>query len=226
MKPTYTILDNAYDEPLILQDLFIARSTATRTVVKDTGSLDQMIIEGHNLKYHGGLIASGTIEKVIFANESGKAMQVFSHLDLNAGTFDGDTILDYANSLMNGITSRGLKFLGSKHSDTFYGTAGNDRVFGRAGDDVLGGRGGQDVLTGGSGCDTFNFEEGAGKDIITDFDAVGGVGHQDFIHHLVPETTSIHKAGHDTIIDFGDGDILRLLGVKPGQIDASDFVSA
>ncbi|CAN7154238.1 hypothetical protein [Rhizobium sp. LjRoot254] len=50
------------------------------------------------------------------------------------------------------------------------------------------------------------------------------MGHQDFIHHLVPETTSIHKSGHDMIIDFGDGDTLTLLGVKPGQIDASDFL--
>jgi hypothetical protein len=222
---TYTIFARAYDEPLELNDLSIERSTDTRAVVKDATSRDQLIIEGHNLRYDGGVIESGTIKKVILADEHGTPHQVFSNLHLNAANFEGDTIYDYAASFISSITSHSLKFVGSNVSDTFYGTVGNDRVSGRGGDDVLGGRGGHDVLSGGAGSDQFVFVKGFGKDVIVDFDAVGGWGEQDFIlAGGPPGEGSIHKSGHDTIIDYGDGDTLTLLGVKPGQIDVSDFL--
>jgi hypothetical protein len=222
--PTITAFDRLYiDEALQLHDLFIARASSTRVVVKDSSSLDQVIFEGNNLKYHAGVIESGTIEKVILANENGKPHEVFSHLRLNAGNFSGDSMLEYAVTLTTQVTAQSHKFIGVSLSDRCFAGHGNDRIFGRGGDDILSGGKGHDVLTGGAGNDLFNFEEGFGKDVIADFDAVGGVDHQDFIYAVFPGETSIHKSGHDTIVDFGDGDTLTLLGVKPGLIDASVF---
>jgi len=66
---------------------------------------------------------------------------------------------------------------------------------------------------------------GYGKDVITDFDADGGEGHQDFIDADYGDVLSVHKVGkHDTLIDFGDGDTLTLRDIRPGHIDATDFI--
>ncbi|MEM1387472.1 MAG: LamG-like jellyroll fold domain-containing protein [Pseudomonadota bacterium] len=87
---------------------------------------------------------------------------------------------------------------GGDDTDAFFGQAGNDRLFGEAGNDRLFGGQGNDFVHGGSGnddlsgdagfdtlvggegddtlsgkfnADTFLFEEGFGRDVITDFEA-------------------------------------------------------
>jgi Ca2+-binding RTX toxin-like protein len=88
---------------------------------------------------------------------------------------------------------------------------------------VLEGGDGSDRMTGGRGSDTFVFGSNqSGRDVIIDFDAVGGVGRQDFL--LISSEYNLAKSGNNTIITYGDGDEILLLGVKPKQIDDSDFV--
>ena len=75
---------------------------------------------------------------------------------------------------------------GGDGDDTILGEAGNDSLSGDAGDDVLDGGDGRDRLTGGAGADTLTggaeadvFVVDDGGDLITDFDAVTGIGNGD-----------------------------------------------
>ncbi len=110
--------------------------------------------------------------------------------------------------MVQSIASHNLKTIGTDVSDTLFATVGNDKQFDRAGNDTLNGGEGHDELVGGAGNDVFVFDKGYSKDVIVDF----------------PGESSIRRSDHDTVIDFGDGDTLTLLGVKPGQIDESDFL--
>jgi hypothetical protein len=78
-------------------------------------------------------------------------------------------------------------------------------------------------MTGGPGSDTFQFTAGNGKDTVTDFDADGGAGNQDFIGASFASATSIDQVGANTVIHFGAGDTLTLLHVDKTHIDATDF---
>ena len=84
------------------------------------------------------------------------------------------------NALANTITggSKNDTIYGGKGNDSILGNAGNDKLYGQAGNDkIYGGKGadslwggiGNDTLTGGAGADTFIYNNGEGKDVITDF---------------------------------------------------------
>lgn len=91
------------------------------------------------------------------------------------------------------------------------------------GDDFIAGYTGKDRLTGGGGNDVFIFGGGYGQDVVTDFDADGGKGHQDLIWAL--GDYKIVKDGHNTIIDFDNGETLTLLHVERNHISGDDFYS-
>ena len=80
-------------------------------------------------------------------------------------------------------------------------------------------------MSGGTGIDYFVFLDASGRDTITDFDAEGDEAGQDFIFADFADVLDIIKHGEDTIVDFGDGDKLVLLGVKSTDIDATDFTT-
>ena len=103
--------------------------------------------------------------------------------------------------------------------------AGNDRVIGGQSGDLIVGGGGNDRLTGGYGFDAFIFRsyEANGDDVITDFDAVGGSGSQDYIH-VETLDFEMHKSGKDVVIDFANGDSITLLDVRFSQLAQEDFV--
>ncbi|MEO7410563.1 MAG: calcium-binding protein, partial [Sphingomicrobium sp.] len=103
------------------------------------------------------------------------------------------------------------------------GIDGNDTLNGGKGDDTLYGGRGDDVLTGDQGSDLFVISAQSGDDRITDFknvdtilfDASSGV---DAFSDL-----TFTAVGGDTLITWGTTDSLRLEGVKPNKLDASDF---
>ncbi len=59
--------------------------------------------------------------------------------------------------------------VGGGGADTLDGGAEPDALIGGIGDDMLIGGRGADVLTGSGGADAFVFQEGGGRDVITDF---------------------------------------------------------
>lgn len=114
------------------------------------------------------------------------------------------------------------RITGSNQSDVMAAMGGDDFIFGKGGNDVLDGGYGENTLTGGKGSDRFACAATDG-DTITDFDALGGPGKQDFIDINGLEFDKA-RSGKDTLVTFLGGDIL-LLGIKPKDIDASDFVN-
>jgi len=114
------------------------------------------------------------------------------------------------------------RVFGSADSDRLVGMGGDDFLFGKAGNDVLDGGFGRNVLTGGKGFDTFICTASDGGDKIMDFDAHGGIGKQDFIDINGTEF-DVHRSGRNTVVTVLDDEIL-LIGIKPREIDASDFI--
>jgi Ca2+-binding RTX toxin-like protein len=128
---------------------------------------------------------------------------------------------------------------GGGGADELYGEFGDDALVGNAGADLLSGGAGFDVLVGGSGndrlqgdfnADQFVFQNGFGRDVITDFEATN-----DFERIDLSNVSSITgfgdlSANHlrqqnaNAVIDALDGNVITLLGVSVRDLDAADFV--
>lgn len=204
--------------------LFIETATRSKTVCTDVTSGDHVIFEGRNFRYEDGRINSGTINKMIIADDDGTPLQSFSGLKLNAGIVSGSSMYDFATEVIGRAFLGNLKMIGSSLGDAIVANKGNDRLFGRGGDDTLAGGAGRDQLTGGAGLDTFIFATGQERDTIRDFDADGGPGLQDHIDGTYPGGANVTQSGKDTIVDFGSGDVFVLKNVLATQIDGNDFI--
>ncbi|TFL18174.1 hypothetical protein [Jannaschia formosa] len=106
--------------------------------------------------------------------------------------------------------------------------AGDDTVRGGPGADRIDGGAGDDLLRGGEGGDVFIYAKGHGADVIEDFEigsdrvefAFDGIGGG----RALIRATEITQDGEDVTIDFGEGDILTLLGVQKGDLSVSDAI--
>jgi len=115
---------------------------------------------------------------------------------------------------------------GNLGNDTLDGGDGNDQVRGGQGDDTLtGGNGddfvsgdrGNDTESGGAGADLFHDSQDAGIDKVLDFHLSEG----DRVM-LDPGTTyTLSQVGADTVIDFGGGNEMILVGVQLSTLNAS-----
>lgn len=119
---------------------------------------------------------------------------------------------------------------GGTGNDSLLGGIGADRLFGGAGRDTLNGGTGNDVLTGGRGADVFVFQKGAGRDLITDFNA-DLAGERIDLRGIASITSYADlRANHlstvkgDAVIDFGGGHRVTLDGVKVSELAADDFL--
>lgn len=120
------------------------------------------------------------------------------------------------------------KLFGHRGNDVLRGEAGSDQIFGGKGEDVIDGGAGNDQLNGGFGKDTFVFAEGSGRDFVSGFraghDTIDVSGHG--IESFAELADLISSRPGVTRIDFGDGDIVSLVGVNARTLDASDFIFA
>ena len=119
------------------------------------------------------------------------------------------------------------RLLGDGGADFLNGGAGNDALFGGTANDTLDGGLGHDRLTGGSGADSFIYA--AGRDTIAAFednidtlrieaDLLGaGAGWAD-LRRLGRE-----RADH-VLFNFGDGDVLIVMGVNRLDVLQDDFL--
>lgn len=116
---------------------------------------------------------------------------------------------------------------GGRGSDLLNGEGGRDNIFGGLGNDTIDGGAGNDIMFGGGGRDTFVFTNGSDKDRIVNFrdgkdmiDLSGYEGISSF------DDLDITGSVFSTRIDLGEGDSIRLIGLDPAELDASDFVFA
>jgi hypothetical protein len=204
-------------------ELFLIAGSETKVVYIDASSFDRIFIEGKNLDYEFGRPVDGTLTKLTLADENGNPLQVVSGFKIDAGQVGGTELLDFVAHLAARVQVSGVKVIGTDFEDNVTTFFGRDHLIGRGGVDILNGGGGRDILTGGTDNDLFVFVAGHGKDRITDFDAIGGPGFQDLIGRAFADVENITASGNNTVIDFGDGDVVTLLNVSSAQISAEDF---
>ena len=163
------------------------------------------------------IIGNGSTQ-IFFFNATAGVM-----VDLAAGTASGDTSV--GTDTFTGVNN----VSGSNFNDTILGGGGNDFLNGgNSGNDTLDGRGGNDVLTGGIGADTFVYAAGGGADLINDFshaqgdriDVTGVPG----IFGLADIQSRATQVGSNTVINFGNGDIVTLQNVMLSSLVAGDFI--
>lgn len=144
---------------------------------------------------------------------------------------------DSSNKLSGGLGNDTLSgrsgddtLLGGGGGDALFGGSGDDSMSGAAGDDSLFGGSGNDTLSGGGGDDLFEFTMGLGNDRIINFEAgpgiadvirlVGlGTAFDSFAEILAAST----QVGSDTVIDFGGGHSITLVGIMKASLDSDDF---
>lgn len=111
-------------------------------------------------------------------------------------------------------------------ADVTFGAAGDDVLIGHGGDDRLIGGQGLDKIDGGAGADTIVFEAGDGVDLIYNFeDGVDQIDLTDFgFADFAAVGALIQNPAGGAQIQFGGGDMIRLVGFDAADLDATDFV--
>ncbi len=120
--------------------------------------------------------------------------------------------------------------IGTAFADVLTGDGQNNTLQGIAGNDRLDGGSGADILIGGSGADTFVYAPGGGADTFTDFshaegdkiDLTGVPG----MYSLARVLSYATESNGTTVIDFGGGDTITLLGLTLANLTMNDFVFA
>ena len=129
--------------------------------------------------------------------------------------------------------------LGQKGNDVISGGAGDDTLKGQAGGDEIDGGAGDDSIHGGGGGDRFVFAAGFGNDTIADFGrgadtldltafAIAGFAAIDDDGDGRIETGEGGAAftatiGSNTVLDFGNGNVLTLQGAATLDADAFEL---
>lgn len=144
--------------------------------------------------------------------------------DLVMGGFQADTLLGGAGrDRIKGQAGDDI-LSGGADNDRLDGGFGNDRLIGMGGADRLDGGRGADVLRGGNGADTFVYLEFYGADRVLDFqddlDVLAIDDAAETVRFVLSRGTDISGGVR---FDFGDGDVLTVLGVTKAQI-ADDII--
>ncbi len=128
---------------------------------------------------------------------------------------------------------------GGQNADLLFGDygdrssfGGNDYLLGNLGRDSLLGEDGNDTLEGGDGFDSFFFGTDGGDDRINDFaladDTIlleSGINGTDLVEGAPFSAIQarLSASGDDTLLDLGAGDTVTIVGIAPGQLQASHF---
>lgn len=165
------------------------------------------------------------------------------HTDKLYGNQGDDTMLGGSgNDLLYGGLGHDVLRGGFNH-DRLFGGAGNDRLhgdngvdrlfagegddwlFGGAGNDRLIGAAGSDDMRGGSGADTFVFD---GAAMTTGQDRIHDWTHADTIElsGVTADDVTVFATTQDTIIDYGNGNVITVIGVTDtlAVMDSFEFV--
>lgn len=155
-------------------------------------------------------------------------------------------VVNYSNNLTGtqGINVSDVYFdvipSAAGSADSIDGGAGADVLEGQQGADTLRGGTGNDTMTGGEGDDVFALEDGAGTDVITDFDI--GDDNSDGVFNDQLDVSGLTDAFGQPInawdvtveddgsgnarLTFPSGDILILQGVAPASLGNAQLLNA
>lgn len=166
-----------------------------------------------------------TAQLVYTTGDTGVTLTGQNRRDGLSGSDFADTLAGMrGNDTLVGLDG-GDSLFGGQGSDILTGGAGDDRMIGEAGRDVLFGGAGSDQLIGGGGADRFVFTHGDGADAITDFEdgidriQLSGTG-------LSFDDLTLRRLPNGVLVEYGDGDVIRLAGLTTAQITAEDFIFA
>ena len=127
----------------------------------DTGS--DVIYSGRGADLLDGGVGVGSDTAYYSSEKTGAIINLLDQT-LNAGSADGDTLLNFESIFGSNIAS-----------DNITGSNANETILGNGGADILNGSGGNDTLRGGLGVDTLNGGIGADKFQYTALNEVGDV---------------------------------------------------
>lgn len=119
---------------------------------------------------------------------------------------------------------------GGLHSDLLMGDGGADTLKGDDGYDTLNGGAGRDKLIGGNHADDFVFDAGFGRDTIVDFQDDSDEIHLDDALWAgalnAQEVIDTYASSHNgnTVLNFGTGNLIVLVGVADAQGLVDDIV--
>ena len=137
----------------------------------------------------------------IYDNKSASKVTLASSIGIGDATARTSAIRITGNNIANTILGgTGKDTLYGKNGDDYLeGGDGNDKLYGQNDDDTLWGGIGNDTLEGGKGADTFIYNDGEGKDVITDF------GDDDLLQITGDFTTSYNASAGTITFKFDDG---------------------
>ena len=122
-------------------------------------------------KAHDDLILGGLGSDTLEGDTGADTLEGGEGDDLLKGEDDGD-VLTGGTGLDTLRGGKGSDLIdGGEEEDRLFGDSGNDTLAGGAGNDTLTGGENDDLLTGGGGVDVFVFQDGWGKDTVSDFSA-------------------------------------------------------
>jgi Ca2+-binding RTX toxin-like protein len=120
---------------------------------------------------------------------------------------------------------------GNGGDDVLSGRIGNDTLLGGNGSDTISGGKGLDQLYGGAGADQFIFGNGDGSDLIYDFSLLGGdkivLAESLFESPISADQVVLrycYVSGGNVVLDFGDGDLITLVGLSAMNGLAASFL--
>ena len=191
-----------------------ANSEGAGDTINGGAGIDTLVMSGNGPVTLTGFNATASSIEVIEGNAKGlvgtSAAETFDLSGISLMTGSGIGFLDAGDG--------NDKVIGSKFADDLRGGAGNDTIEGGLGNDTL---------TGGAGADSFVFNALSGLDLITDFVAGTGTGHDmlDFSTGIFANFAAVKAAGtqsgSDTLISFG-GNAVTLKGVTLGNLVSAD----
>jgi Ca2+-binding RTX toxin-like protein len=187
---------------------------------------------GHNTFIN---VSGGKVDGVVSGGQLSDQFFVYGQKVkiTDIGTSDADTVFTNVSFKLGEnveeivlVGRKGVNATGNNDGNDLIGNAGNNVLNGKGGDDVLDGGEGNDRLIGGAGADSFAFNDGCGRDVISGYEA-----DIDTIELLgvtaIPDFESLkaatRQAGEDVVIDLGNGDRITILDITRAEVLGSNF---
>jgi Ca2+-binding RTX toxin-like protein len=176
--------------------------------------------DGRDVLYnvHSAEFANGTVSMLELTGGPRNAVGT-SGDDYMFGT-SGDDRLDggAGNDFLVGGDGNDI-MIGGDGNDTLYATIGSDTLSGGAGDDIIHcGAGGNSMISGGAGHDTFQFEQGAGHSVISDFSVL-----EDILDLRGISNYSVVQQNSNVFITIGQN-VTELVNVDLSHMSSANFL--